>query len=212
MATTTYRRTPLPSHAKTPVGSLALCIVALVFSPFAGFAIHGQVAVPGLVIGLWLAVVPLCGLAGLAVWRWHAWRTLPPQLVEEWTSGRLIPAAGAPACHPPLQFSNGERRIDLLADGAVFSRSALLSTHDVATSWVADAAGQLFIPWADIVEWGVDTDSDGPDFHLLRMRPAGQVRIRRFVPGQASECALLDAVRSVGQVPVRLRCDVAAPA
>jgi hypothetical protein len=88
MAATEYRRTPLPAQVQTPVVWMALCILGLVFSPFAGFAIHGKVAVAGLVIGLWFAVIPLLGLAAIAIRRWYAWRGLPPHIAEEWTSGR----------------------------------------------------------------------------------------------------------------------------
>ena len=74
--------------------------------------------------------------------------------------------------------------------------------------WVAENVGEMSIPWADIVEWSVETDSDGPDYYLLRLRPHGRTRVRRFLPDHASECDVLNAVRSVGKIPVRLRCDI----
>lgn len=212
MAATNYRRTPLPRRARTPLGWSALCLASLVLSPFVGFAIHGKVAVPGLVIGLLFAPIPLSGLVAIAISRWYAWRRLPPHIAEEWTFGRVVPAEGAPAVVAPLRFSSKGNWIEMLPEGLAVSRSGLLTMQGVsdivAKSWVADHSGEMFIPWADIVEWSVDTDSDGPDYYLLKLRPGGTLRVRRFRPDAATECDLLDAVRHIGKLPVRLRCDV----
>jgi len=207
-----YRRTPLPATARTPLGWLAACWGLLVFSPFIGFALHGRVGEPGLVTGLALALLPLAGLAALALRRWHGWRALPPALREEWTWGRLVPAQGGPAVLPPVRFMQGDRWIEMRGDGVVVSRTSLLGLQGVPrlleATWVADQAGQLFVPWAEVVEWAVEADSDGPDFYRLVLRQ-GHVRLRRLSPAQGSECGVLDAVRAVGRRPVRLRCDVA---
>lgn len=207
-----YRRTPLPATARTPLGWLAACWGLLVFSPFIGFALHGRVGEPGLVTGLTLALLPLAGLAALALRRWGGWRALPPALREEWTRGRLVPAQGGPAVLPPARFTQGDRWIEMRGDGVVASRTSLLGLQGVPrlleASWVADQAGQLFVPWAEVVEWAVETDSDGPEFYRLVLRQ-GDVRLRRLSPAQGSECGVLDAVRAVGRRPVRLRCDVA---
>lgn len=207
-----YRRTPLPATARTPLGWLAACWGLLVFSPFIGFALHGRVGEPGLVTGLTLALLPLAGLAALALRRWGGWRALPPALREEWTRGRLVPAQGGPAVLPPVRFTQGDRWIEMRGDGVVASRTSLLGLQGVPrlleASWVADQAGQLFVPWAEVVEWAVETDSDGPEFYRLVLRQ-GDVRLRRLSPTQGSECGVLDAVRAVGRRPVRLRCDVA---
>lgn len=212
MAATGYRRTPLPKRGRTPLGWLALCLVSLVFSPFVGFAIHGKVAAPGLVIGLLFAVIPLSGLAAMAILRWYAWRQLPPHIAEEWTSGRIVPAEGAPAVVPPVRFSNENNWIEMLPEGLALSRSSLLLMQSVSQAmaklWVADHTGEMFIPWTDMIEWSVDTDSDGPDCYLLKLRSGGTLKVRRFKPDAATECDLLDAVRNIGKLPVRLRCDV----
>lgn len=212
MASTEYRRTPLPKHAQAPIGWLALCLMGLVFSPFAGFAIHGKVAVPGLAIGLLFAVIPLLGLTVIGMLRWYAWRRLPPDVAEEWKSGRVVPAEGAPATEPSVRFSNKRNWIEMLPTGIALSRSCLLSMQGVSEAiakiWIADNIGEMFIPWAEIIEWGVATDSDGPDYYLLRLSPVGIIKVHRIYPDDASECALLDAVRSIGKIPVRLYCDV----
>lgn len=212
MASTDYRRSPLPKEAKTPVGWFALCFMGLILSPFVGFAVYGNVAEPGLVIGLFFAVIPLSGLAAIAITRWRAWRRLPLHIAEEWTSGRIVPARGAPTVAPPVRFSNKKYWIEMLPEGLALSRSSLLTMQGVpetsAKLWAAELAGDMFIPWADIVEWGVDTDSDGPNYYSLKLRSRGMLKIRRFRPDTATECDLLDAVRSIGHLPVRIRCDI----
>lgn len=212
MASTDYRRHSLPEHAKTHLGWLALCFLGLIFSPFVGFTIYGKVGIPGLIIGLWFAILPVLGLAAVAILRWNAWRRLPSHIVEEWKSGKIVPVEGAPTIVPPVRFSNKKNWIETISEGVVLSRSCLLSMQGVsdvlAKLWVADNTEQMFIPWGDITEWGVDADSDGPDYYLLQLRCGGMARVRRFPPDYATECDLLDAVRSVGQVPVKLRCDV----
>lgn len=208
-----YRRTPLPDTARTPLGWLAACWGLLLLSPFIGFALHGRVGEPGLVTGLALALLPLAGLAGLAWRRWRGWRALTPALRAEWTQGRLVPAQGGPAVLPPVRFTEGDRWIEMRGDGIVASRTSLLGMQGVPrpleAAWVADQAGQLFIPWDEVVEWAVETDSDGPDGYRLVLRQGG-LRLRRLMsPTQGTECDLLDAVRAVGGRPVRLLCDVA---
>lgn len=212
MTSDTYRRTSLPGSARTPVGWLALCFAGLIFSPFVGFAIHGTVDEAGLIIGLKFAVLPLLGLAAIAMLRWLAWRALPPEVADEWRRGKVVPAAGARAVVPPVRFSDGEHWISMSASALTASRSALLSLQGLPqtmSSAVASAAsGEMTIRWADIIEWTIETDSDGPDYQVLRLRAGGAVRLRRFAPTDARESDLLDAVRSVGGVPIRLLDDV----
>jgi hypothetical protein len=98
------------------------------------------------------------------------------------------------------------------------AEGVLLSGHDVLglqgtgqlleTTWVIQQSGQWLLAWNQIAEWIVDADSDGPDCYRLKLRPGGEVRVRRFDPDGATECDLLDAVRGVGRVPIRLLCDV----
>ncbi len=212
MAATEYRRTPLPKHAQTPLGWVALWMAGLIFSPFVGFAIYGKVDHSGVVIGLIFAILPLTGLVAIAVLRWYTWRTLQPHIVEEWTRGRVVPAEGAPSVVLPVRFFDQKNWLELSPEGLVLSRSGLLSIQGVPDAlgrlWISEQAGELFVAWKEVAEWVIDTDSDGPDYYLLNLRPRGTIKVRRFQPDTASECDLLDAVRSAGNVPVRLRCDV----
>ncbi len=207
-----YRRTPLPRQAQTPVAWVAFCFVALLASFPAGFALHGRVETPGIVLGLRLALFPLAGLAFTAIRHWYFWRKLPPDIASEWKHGRVVPPAGANAVEPPLRFTEAQCWVQVLQDGISISRTALLRMQFVADfqarTWAADEAGQTFVSWAEIKEWSVHLDSDGPDFYALRLRPKGSMVIRRMGAGTPRERELLDAVRSVGKVPVRVLCDL----
>lgn len=211
-APSNYRRTPLPRSLRARPGLTLLCWMLLIFSPFIGFALHGKVDEPGLETGLKLGILPLIGLAVLAARRWQAWKQLPAHLAEEWQSGRRIPAAGAPAMAAPIRFSHEKDWIEMRAEGVVLSRHALLRFESVPDplekTWVVEQAGQMFVPWRDISEWAVEQDLDGPDPYRLDLPDGAHLLVRRFLPSAASETRLLDAVRSIGKLPVRLRCDV----
>lgn len=209
--TTIYRRTPLPAKARTPLGWLALWLALLISSPFLGFAVRGKVDAAGLATGLLIGGVPLLALAWLVIRRWQHLRRVPPELLKEWRLGRVVAPDGAPTVKAPARFAYRKDWIELRPEGLVLARHSVLSmqgTQLLETAWVAQQAGQLFVAWSDIAEWAVDTDSDGPDYHCLQLRPQGRLRVRRFRPDVGTECDLLDAVRSIGRLPVRLRCDV----
>lgn len=209
---TDYRRTPLPKAAQTPLGWLALWLLLLLMSPFAGFAIHGKVDEAGLMIGLGLAVLPLLALACLALRRWQALRRAPDHVREEWRSGRLIAADGAPPQTTPLRFAKGRSWMEFRAEGVLLSAYDVLGTQGtrqaLETTWVIQQSGQWLLAWTQIAEWIVDSDTEGPDCYRLKLRPRGELRLRRFAPDGATESDLLDAVRAVGRVPIRLRCDL----
>jgi hypothetical protein len=211
-----YRRSPLPPEAKPKIGWIFLCLAALLGSPFLGFAIHGKVAEPGLVIGLAIATIPLAGLAALAFSYWLAIRRLPRDLAEEWRTGRVIPPVGAPAVAVPARFSNKKELIEIRTDGLLLSSKSLLGLRGVSDAmgkmWVSQAVGEFFVPWTDLSEWEVHTDSDGPDFYRLPLKTKGHILVGRFQPVEGSESDLLNAVRSVGGLPIRMRCDLDEPA
>lgn len=207
-----YRRTPLPQTATTPLGWFAVLWLWLIFSPFLGFALAGRVGVPGLNLGVALALVPLGLLAVLAMRRWVAWQRLPPQLANEWREGRVLVPEGAPAVMPPVAFAHGQDRMEFTTHGVLVAQHSVLGVQPTGDArqlaWVLQQAQQLHVPWADVAEWVVDTDCDGPDDYRLVLRAGGRIRLRRFLPDAHQERQLLDAVRSIGKRPVRLLCDV----
>ena len=181
-------------------------------SPFIGFAVHDEVGEAGLVTGLGVSIFPLTGLAVLAIRHFLATRRVPPEIAAEWCTGRVIPPDGAPAITAPLEFTKKDDAITLRADGVLVSRSALLGFRGVpdgaARLWISQTIGECFVPWADIREWEVCDDSENPDFHRLLLTTKGHVLVRRFAAVQGSEAQLLDAVRSIGKLPVRILCDI----
>lgn len=207
-----YRRTPLPQNAKTPISWVGFCFMCLIFSPFVGFAIHGKVAVAGLVTGLQFALLPLFALAVIVFLRWRSWQQLPPQIIEEWTSGRVVSPEGAPLLSSPTRFAHDKNWIEMQVEGVTIAKYNILSMQNVSQllskAWVSEQLGYLFVPWSDVIEWVVQTDSDGPDYFLIKLLPKGALTVRRFHPDGTTECNLLDGVRSIGKRPVRLLCDV----
>lgn len=212
-----YHRTPLPAAARPRTGWLALCWMLVIGSPFVGFALHGRVAEPGLRLGAAFALLPLAAMALLWRQRRAGWRQLPPELARQWQLGRWIEPHGAPDVAAPLRYADARHWIELRADGVLAARSALLAVDSgdglrdrLHRLRGADAAGQYFVPWADMACWEVATDSDGPDPHRLRLRGGGCVRLRRFIARDRREADLLDGVRAIGRVPLRLRDDLPA--
>lgn len=61
--------------------------------------------------------------------------------------------------------------------------------------------------WADVAEWQVHDDSDGPNYYGVKLNDGSQIHLRRpFDPSE--EVRVLDYVRTVGCRPVRLFCDI----
>lgn len=207
-----YRRTPLPADAQFKLGWIVLCFALLLASPFIGFAVGGKAGEAGLVTGLGISVLPITGLALLAIRHWMAMRRLPHEIAEEWRTGRMIPPDGAPAIAAPVEFTKNTDSITLRADGILLSKSALLGFRSMpdggAKMWISQTIGECFVPWADLREWEVCDDSEGPNYYRLPLKTKGHVLIRRFAAVEGSEAQLLDAVRSIGKLPVRMLCDI----
>lgn len=112
----------------------------------------------------------------------------------------------------PARFSHQNDSIEIQPEGIVVSRSTLLGLRGVEDGagkmWIAQTVNDYFVPWSDLSEWEVHTDSDGPNFYRLILRTKGHILIRRFHPAEGCEADLLDAVRHVGKLPIRLLCDL----
>lgn len=211
MAEHGYRRTPLPASVQPRLGAVFASLAAMLACPFIGFAIVGRVEEAGLVLGLQLALLPSAVLAVLAWRHRRGRRRLPPALAAEWVQGRIVPATGGPPVAAPWRCARGRDWIEVRPDGVLVSRHVLLGTPGAADAmaklWLAGEVGEFFVEWDAFGEWCVEEDDDGPDRHVLPLRAGGRVYLRRFGT-VADEVGLLDAVRSIGGRPVRLRCDV----
>jgi len=208
-----YRRTPLPAAARPRLGLIFGCLALLLASPFIGFAVYGKVGEPGLQAGLGLALLPL-GVLAVIAWRHGRGRQrLPPALAAEWMQGKPVPAAGGPAVAAPWRYARGEDWIELRRDGLLVSRHVLLALPGVAEAagrmWMAGEIGEFFIEWTALGEWSVCDESDGPNAYRVSVRAGGRLHLRRFRGTAAGEVALLDAVRSIGGLPVRVLAEVA---
>lgn len=210
-----YTLTPLPTESTVKARWLILWSMLVIFSPFIGFAIHGRVEEGGFRTGLMVAILPLSALAYLAIRRWRVVRLTPRHILDEWRFGKLVPADGAPLVSLPARFAKGKYWIEIRSDGIVLSSKCFLGMQGwgprLATLRTVEQSGQLFVPWDDVEEWIVNTDSDGPDYYCLKSHSRRAVLVRRFHPKAACECELLDAVRRAGNVSVRLHCDIACP-
>jgi hypothetical protein len=213
MADHPYRRTPLPAAPKPRLGAILACLAATLAGPFIGFAVVGQVSEAGLLLGIGLSLLPLAGLAVLVRQYHRRLRRLPPALAAEWMQGRLVPAAGGPAVTPPWRYARGKDWIELRSDGLLVSRHVLLALPGVAEAmerlWMAGEIGEFFVEWTALGEWSVCDESDGPDTYRVSVRAGGWLHLRRFRGEAAGEVALLDAVRSIGGLPVRVLAEVA---
>lgn len=207
-----YRRTPLPADAQFKLGWIVLWLTLLLASPFIGFAVDGKVGEAGLLTGLGISVLPITGLALLAIRHWMAMRRLPHEIAVEWQTGRVIPPDGAPAITAPVEFTKNADSIALRVDGILLSKRALLGFRHMpdggAQMRISQTIGEFFVPWADLREWEVCDDSDGPNYYRLPLRTTGCVLVRRFAAVEGSEAQLLDAVRAIGKLPVRMLCDI----
>lgn len=207
-----YRRHAVPPSSRTRLRWWVLLWFALIFSPFIGFTLEGNVSEAGLAKGMPFALVAIAGLVALGLKDARALRRLPEDVRAQWREGRLVPADGAPRVCPPARFAANRDFIEMVPEGVVIARRTLLTMHGVADRmrkiWVSEQVGQLFVPWRDIEEWVVDTALEGEDPYTLQLKTGGAYTLRRFQPDGAGEADLLDAVRSIGKVPVRMRTDL----
>ena len=144
--------------------------------------------------------------------RWHRLAPpVPPGVALEWMHGRQVPPEGAPVLAPPQRFRHRGHWLELRADGVLIAPATLMVTsrssewRDAWAAYMAAAsARQSFVAWDEITAWEVRCDDDRPDHYALRLRQGGPVEVRRFRPDGGHEADVLDAVRAIGRVPVRL--------
>lgn len=206
-----YRRAPLPPKAHARMGGLAASVLLLIACPFIGFFMHG-VTPEGLSTGLFLGIVPATVLTALSAVQLHAWRTLDPEVAAEWRLGRVVSPEGGPQVESPALFADKGYNIEFRADGIVLSKSAVVGFRRArdagARAWLTQTLGELFIKWSEVSEWSVRASTDAHGTYGIVLRDKSIVLVRRFIRSPEHERELLDAVRSIGSVPVRLLADV----
>ena len=65
----------------------------------------------------------------------------------------------------------------------------------------------FFVEWGDLLECCVEDDSDGPNRLSFKLKTMGCIHVRRL-KSKRDVILMLDGIRSMGKLPVRLRCDL----
>lgn len=220
---------PIPDHsyrldsrvwASGIKGTGILGWMLIVFSPFIGFAIHGKVEQQGLSFALFPLVVGL-GLvvnSGLRVRRER--NAIPPEIRAQAYQGVEFPPLPERLDAASLVYWGRKAKgpVQLRAEGVDISQVALIraswkiTMEQLPVAAISRYQGfeldyVLHLPWSDIAEWSVKEGDESPNYYELRYKNGEFVTIRR--PHERGlEPGVLDYVRSVGQCPVRLFCDV----
>jgi hypothetical protein len=219
-----YERTPIPANARPRARFLIPLWFAVIFSPFVAFAANGKVDDSN-----WTPAVITAGLALFALVVLHVrarsnYANLPASHRDEYAHGKLFtPAARNGARIPAHEFKLAARHaiLRLTDEGVAFSPAAWLGAdwarrkEAVAMLTRAVREGRMNLPdrkiaWRDIAEWEVHDESDSADYYRLHLKDGGHVRLHR-PPKAHDEYELLDAIRTIGQTPVRLFCDIPRP-
>lgn len=218
-----YGRSPLPAEARRRMGLEMLLWMAVIFSPFVAFAVNGKVDDSDWTPAYVTAGVSLLALALLSARRRANYRNLPAHLRDEHERGKSFAPLPNERVRLPRDFklAGGRVMLHLTSDGVAYAPAAWLGIDErrtvqaVRMLWRAAREARLNVPtqviaWRDIREWEVHEEMENDDFYRLTLVDGGYVRLRR--PADAKEeYELLDAVRSVGRVPVRMFCDIPRP-
>lgn len=218
-----YGRTPLPAEARTPIGFVIPLWFAVIFSPFVAFAVNGKVDDSDWTPALLTAGLSLAVLAFLSLRTRANYRDLPARVREEYERGKCFEPLPAGRMPVPRTFklTGFGATLELTSAGITYSPAAWLGANSERRAEAVRAAWQAVkapgwrpppqsIAWREIAEWQVRDDSDTADYYRLMFADGGHVSLRR-PPSAKEEYALLDTVRSVGRVPVRLFCDIPRP-
>lgn len=211
-----YRLDPGVGHRGiAPEGCLGW--VAIVFSPFIGFAIHGSVEGEALAF----AILPLLVGAALVIHArvglWRERQKLPKEVREQARLGKVLPPFHATETSlNEIRYCaarNNTGEVLLNESGVWISQKAFLQASFGLAKEVASAisAAQATpvdyihqVEWGAIDEWHVkDAWSDTPPHYELVYRNRQHVSVLRPLD-RSVEPQLLDYVRSAGQCPVRL--------
>lgn len=219
-----YERTPIPADARMRARFMVPLWFAIIFSPFVAFAANGKVDDAN-----WTPAVITAGLALFALVVLHVrarsnYANLPAWHRDEYAQGKLFAAAARNGARVPMReykLATTHGVLRLSDEGIAFSPAAWLGADAARRAEAvrmltrAVREGRIDVPertiaWRDIAEWQVHDESDSADYYRLHLKDGGHIRLHR-PPKTRDEYELLDAVRSVGQIPVRLFCDIPRP-
>lgn len=208
----TYRRTPIPPHARARNGLKFLFWMGIIFSPFVAFTVNGKVDDTDWTPALLVAGPALTGIIVLTLMQGRNWRALPQELRDEYSKGRLFAPLPAPAAPPELSVAvnkSGSKTLRLSHQGVHFTRAEMLRAGPLKRAMFYSSVELPFhdLAWQEIAEWQVQDDSESPDYYYLVLKDGGYVMLERPL-NPAEETAILDYVRSTGQLAVRLFSDV----
>ncbi len=212
MSYSDYQRAPIPKPARPSVSVIAICWMTFIFSPFIGFYINGKVDGSNWTPALIIASAALSIIFINTIKASINYKKLPLELRDEYKYGKLLPILPKPEnCEPKLiPFNkNGTKKICLTNDGIDFTinirqRTSITLAFEYSK---LDNAESSHIPWHYLKEWQVYDDSDRCNYYKLILKTQEYIEILRPTD-KATEISLLDYVRSVGQVPVRIFCDI----
>lgn len=219
-ATHHYQRMAIPREARVPVALVIPLWFAIVFSPFVAFWVNGKVDDSDWTPAIVTAVVALSAIMALNLRAAANYRALPASLRDQYAHGKLLGPLSRAALRKPRDFACGAAGGSLHAgaDGVSFTAAAWIGSDSAHRSqrvrllWKLMREGRYtidpeFIPWREIAAWEVHDDSESADYYRLTLTGGGYRKLRR--PASArDEIDLLDTVRSVGQVGMRLFCDI----
>ena len=185
----------------------------VIFSPFFGFYLQGRVNEAGLLLGCKWGLLPLAGLIFLKIRRRLNWSRLPQTLKDEYRLGKVFPAADIAELPDRIDVStHATLRFSVIQQGVSIEAACTCSVHSnlelsKQLSFFKMSGAPYLMRWDDIEEWVVVDDMEGSGFHRLELRGQGRLGIERTDKGEQT-LLLLDYVRAVGRLPVRICCDL----
>jgi hypothetical protein len=220
-----YTRTPLP-HSVRRVSTEVLCAMLILWSPFVSIALDGMYG-----ISSWLPSYISVGLGvlGLLLRSKHYKNAVPKQTRDEYKYGKLLKASeyvcslqlpSMPCVFALAKRKQAKKTLTIDANGLYFTPNAVVQvTLKLAKKfsqhrYLSDVTGGAgieshFLKWSEILEWQVHDGDEMANYYKLCLADKQYILIERTSPSE-SETRLLDSVRGIGHVDVRIFCDIKA--
>ncbi|MEI7670270.1 MAG: hypothetical protein WCJ33_09320 [Pseudomonadota bacterium] len=206
-----YKRSKRPRTGEQAIVMFMLFCILFTFLPF---MVNDKVAF--FIIGIFAVTIIFLIIKGIS-----NYKKLPIEIRREYWEGKIFPILEKTENLKELIIilnKKGNEKIRLSSDGVWFTKNALLSYHRKLPNHLfanplssekdkTNDTEIYHIKWYYIKEWQVCTDNEGPDYYRLKLRENIDVDLyRSYDP--LNEADILDFVRSTGQVPVRIFCDI----